>query len=356
MKRKGLSLLLVLLMAFSLVFLTGCGNSNEKVAGDENVEIPQTNEANKLQKVVITEPIRSDLWGPIYLAQTLGFFAEEGIVADFQTITGGDPGAPVLAGEAQFGLRGVDMPMMVTEAGQNVKILASTTQRFPFTFIGQGPEFTTIESLKGQVIAGSTPSGSPTSWVKAVVANAGLDPEKDVEVPMVSSPGYVAAMSNGDIAACAGLTGYQIEMLLKNGGVMLVDGRDPKAFKEIMGSEDYQMYIMFATDKYIAENPETVQSVVTAIAKAIQWQNDHSTEEIVEALLPLFQDREEELLISIKANKDYDIYSIDGKHTETGYQAALKLSKMAGVISEDIPAEKVYDESFLDKAWTQLGK
>ncbi|SET58945.1 NitT/TauT family transport system substrate-binding protein [Natronincola peptidivorans] len=356
MKRKGLLLLLPLLIAFSLVFLTGCGNSNEETAVDGNVEDSQTVESNELQKVVITEPIRSDLWAPIYLAQTLGFFAEEGIEADFQTITGGDPGAPVLAGEADFGLRGVDMPMMVTEAGQDVKILVSTTQRFPFTFIGQGPEFTTIESLKGQVVAGSTPSGSPTSWVKAAVANAGLDPEQDIEVPMVSAPGYVAAMSNGDIAACAGLTGYQTEMLLENGGVMLVDGRNPKAFKEIMGSEDYQMYIMFATDKYIEENPETVQSVVTAVAKAIQWQNESSTEEIVEALLPLFQDREEELLVSIQANKDYDIFSIDGKHTETGYQAALKLSKMAGVISKDIPAEKVYDESFLDNAWAKLGK
>lgn len=354
--KKKVIILLVLLMSVSAFIFTGCQNASEEAAGENAAEAPKTEETAELEKVVITEPIRSDLWGPIYLAQTLGFFAEEGIEADFQTITGGDPGAPVLAGEAQFGLRGVDMPMMVTEAGQDVKILVSTTQRFPFTFIGQGPEFTTIESLKGEVVAGSTPSGSPTSWVKAVVANAGLDPETDVEVPMVSAPGYVAAMSNGDIAACAGLTGYQTEMLLQNGGVMIVDGRDPQEFKEIMGSEDYQMYVMFATDEYIAENPETVQSVITAVAKAIKWQSEHSTEEIVEAMLPLFQDREEELMISIQANKDYDIFSTDGKHTETGYQAALKLSKMAGVITEDIPAEDVYDESFLDEAWTQLNK
>jgi len=350
MKRRTLSLLLVGVLCLSMLAGAGCSKKDASKS--------QTSEAGKteLQKITITEPARGDLWGPIYIAQTQGYFKEAGLDVEFQTVTGGDPGAPVLAGEAQFGFRGIEMPITVVSAGQDVKVLVSTSRKFPYTLIAQGPKFTTIQSLKGQTIAGSTPSGSLTAFIKACVGYGGLDSKTDVSIPNMQSSSYIAAMKNGNVAACCGSNGYIINKLMANGGVMLVDGRDTETFKKIMGSDTYEMYIMFATDKYIKENPETVQKVVTASARGIQWINGHSTEEIVEALLPLFPDRKEELLISVADSKKYGQYSTDGKHTESGYKAALKLSKLAGIITEDIPAEKIYNETFLDNAWKQLGK
>ncbi|MEN6349427.1 MAG: ABC transporter substrate-binding protein [Syntrophomonas sp.] len=348
MRKRGWTLFLGLLLCFAFLTVGGCSKNNDNTSGEAA-------KSGGLQKIIITEPARGDLWAPVYLAQTLGYFKEAGLDAEFQTVTGGDPGAPVLAGEAQFGFRGIEMPIMTVNAGKDVKVLISATQRFPYTFIAQGPKFTTIQSLKGQTIAGSTPSGSLTAFIKACVAYGGLDPITDVNIPNMQSSAYIAAMKNGDVAACCGSNGYVINKLMANGGVMLVDGRDTETFKKIMGSETYEMYIMFATDKYIKENPETVQKVVTASARGLQWVNSHSTEEIVEALLPLFPDRKEELLISVADSKKYGQYSPNGKHTESGYQAALKLSKLAGIITEDIPADKIYNETFLDNAWKQLG-
>ncbi|UNC90846.1 ABC transporter substrate-binding protein [Candidatus Contubernalis alkaliaceticus] len=344
--RKLLYVLVIL--SVLLTMLVGCGNDTTAPNNDQQTA--------SLQEIVITEPARGILWAPVYLAQTLGFFEEAGISVDFQTISGGDPAAAVFSGDAQFGFRGVEMPLMATEAGQNVKILVSTTQRFPYVLMGQGPDFTTVESLRGQVVAGSTPSGSPTAWVKACLIHYGLDPDKDVDLVMTSSSGLIAAMKTGDVVACNGNNGYTIHTLIENDGVILVDGRDISIFKEMMGSETYEMFIMFATDDYIAENPETVQKVVTAVAKGIQWINGHTTEEIVEALAPLFPDREEQLLIEIESAKEYDQFTVDGRHTESGYQAALKLAKGVGAISSDISAAKIYDESFLEKAWEELEK
>ncbi|MDO0821250.1 ABC transporter substrate-binding protein [Desulfosporosinus nitroreducens] len=349
MKRKGFLVSLIVLLGFVMVVLAGCSNK----AGTKTTSGEAT-KTDVLQKITITEPARGDLWAPIYLAQTLGYFKEAGLDVDFQTVTGGDPGAPVLVGEAQFGLRGIEMPLIVTQAGKEVKVLVSTSQKFPYAFIAQGPKFTTIESLKGQVVGASTPSGSPTAWIKACLSYGGLDPSTDVQLPSMQNSAYIAAMKNGNVAAVCGSNGYLVNKLMANGGVMLVDGRDTEVFKKIMGSETYEMYIMFATDKYIKENPETVQKVVTACAKGIQWVNMHSTEEIEEALLPLFPDRREELLISIADSKKYDLYSKDGKHTKTGYQAALKLGEYAGIVTQEVPEEKIYNETFLDTAWNTL--
>ncbi|UNC90849.1 ABC transporter substrate-binding protein [Candidatus Contubernalis alkaliaceticus] len=340
-------LFLLLIAGVLMIMLVGCA---DETASTNNDQKPA-----QLQEIVITEPARGVLWGPIYVAQTLGFFEEAGLTADIQTISGGDPAAAVFSGDAQFGFRGVEMPMMATEAGQNVKILVSTSQRFPYAMIGQGPEFTTVESLKGQVVAGSTPSGSPTAWVKACLAYYGLDPDQDVDLTMVPGPGIISALKTGDVVAGCGWNGSIIQMILENDGVILVDGRDTTVFKEMMGSETYEMYIMFATDEYIAENPETVQKVVTAVAKGIKWIDEHTIEEIAEALAPFFMD-EETLLIDIEEAKKYEQFTVDGKHTESGYQAALKLAKSVGAISSDIPVDKIYDESFLDKAWEEIGR
>ena len=61
-----------------------------------------------LEKIVFTEDVRGYHWAPAYLAQTLGYFKEEGLDAEFQTIKGGDATAPVLSGDAQFCLKGVE--------------------------------------------------------------------------------------------------------------------------------------------------------------------------------------------------------------------------------------------------------
>ena len=43
-----------------------------------------------------------------------------------------------------------------------------------------------------------------------------------------------------------------------------------------------------------------------------------------------------------------------GYHSESGYAAAITLTKLAGGISSDLTEEQIFDESFLDTAWETL--
>lgn len=346
--KKLLSFMLVCSILLGSI-LTGCGNTGGDTSGSGNAE--------DKQHLIFTEPARGIHYLVIYLAEGLGYFDEAGLDVEFQTVSGGDPGAPVFAGEAQFGMRGVEMPMTANAQGQGCKILVSALQKFPYALLCK-PEFDSVEDLKGHVVAGTTPSGSPTAWVKACLNYAGLDPELDVEMPMINGPAGLAAFLAGDTEAFCPTSPWEVKQAVDAGARILMDGMDSETFYSVMGSETYEMHMLFATDEYISQNPETVQKVVTAIARAIKWVNEEgrTVEEIAEAVEPLFEGRDEEILYSVQDMKDTDLWTKDGYHTDSGFEAANKMCLMSGLLTEELSADVVYDESFLDNAWAEIGQ
>ena len=117
--KKLLALLLSLTLCLGL--LAGCGQ--QEAAPEEDPSAAQTE--GELEKVVFTEDVRGYHWAPAYLAESLGYFEEEGLDVSFETIKGGDATTPVLSGDAQFCLKGIETALMVNEAGQGCKIVLS---------------------------------------------------------------------------------------------------------------------------------------------------------------------------------------------------------------------------------------
>lgn len=340
--KKTLSLSLAILLLFSLLAACGSPKESSDTPADDS----------SLTPIIFTEPVRAYHWAPAYLAETLGYFKEEGLAAQFQTVTGADASAPLFSGDAHFGLRGIEMALIAAEAGQACKILISTTAQYPYQLIGKGPEITSIEALSGKVIGGGQgPASAPQAFAYALLEQAGVD----ATVVNMMSSAYLAAMKKGDIQAAVSTNPWASKLLLENGGVLLVDGADEAAMQALMGSKSYELFMIFATDAYIAKEPETVQKAVRAMTRAIDWMNKATPEEIATALLPLFEGRYDELLYSATVDKETGLSNETGYHSETGYAAALQLTARSGAIkTTDIPADLVYDEQFLDMAWGEI--
>lgn len=353
--RKLLALLLTLTLALGL--LAGCGQTQptETEQTDETAA-NQTENTGDLQKIVITEDVRGYHWAPAYLAQTLGYFAEEGLDAEFQTIKGGDASAPVLSGDAQFCLKGIETALMLNEAGQGCKIILSATQKYPYQLVGASEEYSTIESLKGQVVAGglSTNSG-PYSFAKACIASAGMDPDSDVNVTTMASSGYAAAIASGSLQGAVATNPWSAKMLSDAGAVVIVDGTDEAVIEKIIGSASYELFTVITSDALIESDPELVQKAVNAMVKAMQWMEQASPEEIAEQLSTLFDGaQEEELLYDAQYDKEHEVANYTGYHTASGFQAGVELTKLAGGITGDPTEDQIYDESFLDDAWQSV--
>lgn len=347
--KKYLALVLALVMALGLC---ACGAAAEEPAQEE---ANQTEQTGDLEKIVITEPVRGYHWAPVYLAQTLGYLAEEGLEAEFQSVSGTPPFAALFSGDAQFTLVGIESAMIVNEKGQGAKVLASTSEKYPYSLIGATEDYTTLESLRGGIVAGGVnTSGGPYSFAMACMNYAGLTPETDVSVITMASVGYAAAIEAGELQAAVSTNPWGAKALLDNGGQVIVDGTDDAAIQDIIGSASYELFVLMTSDEYLSTNPETVQKVMNAVAKAMQWMENATPEEIAENLLPLFEGAEEELLYDAQYDKERSITSYTGYHTESGFQAALNLSKLAGDITGDLTEDQIYDETFLDKAWENL--
>ena len=350
--KKLLALLLTLTLALGL--LAGCGQTQS--TEPEQTEETTTNQSENtgdLQKIVITEDVRGYHWAPAYLAQTLGYFAEEGLDAEFQTIKGGDASAPVLSGDAQFCLKGIETALMLNEAGQGCKIILSATQKYPYQLMGASEEYSTIESLKGQVVAGglSTNSG-PYSFAKACIASAGMDPDSDVNVTTMASSGYAAAIASGSLQGAVSTNPWSAKMLADNGAVVIVDGTDDAVIEKIIGSASYELFTVITSDALIDSDPELVQKAVNAMVKAMQWMETATPEQIAEKLAPLFDGAQEgELLYDAQYDKEHQVANYTGYHTASGFQAGVNLTKLAGGITGDPTEDQIYDESFLDDAW-----
>ena len=348
--KKYLALLLALVMALGLC---ACGGGAAEEPAQE--EANQTEQTGDLEKIVITEPVRGYHWAPVYLAQTLGYLAEEGLEAEFQSVSGTPPFAALFSGDSQFTLVGIESAMIVNEKGQGAKVLASTSQKYPYSLIGATEDYTTLESLRGGIVAGGVnTSGGPYSFAMACMNYAGLTPETDVSVITMASVGYAAAIEAGELQAAVSTNPWAAKILLDNGGQVIVDGTDDAAIQDIIGSASYELFVLMTSDEYLSTNPETVQKVMNAVAKAMQWMENATPEEIAANLLPLFEGAEEELLYDAQYDKERSITSYTGYHTESGFQAALNLSKLAGDITGDLTEDQIYDETFLDKAWENL--
>ena len=332
--KKLLALLLTLTLSLGL--LAGCGGPSEPAPEEEPTSAQSgTEDKGDLQKIIFTEQIRGYHWAPAYLAQTLGYFAEEGLDAEFQTIKGGDATTAVLSGDAQFCLKGIETALMVNEAGQGCKVILSATQKYPYQLIGANESYSTLDSLKGKAIAGGLSANSgPTSFIKACVNSAGLNADTDVSLPNVASSGYLAAMDQDEIQAAVSTNPWSAKQLLDAGGVVIVDGTDDAEIESIIGSSSYELFTVITSDALIQSDPELVQKAVNAMAKAMQ----------------------EELLYDAQYDQERKVASFTGYHTKSGFEAAVSLTKLAGGITGDPTEEQIYDESFLDKAWETLEK
>lgn len=322
-----------------LLFVTACGNSSN-VSGTNK-------SSDKLTKVRVTEPVRGVLWGPVHVANELGYFKEEGLDVELITLKTDTPTAPVLAGEADFGLFGPEMILRLNEQGQGVKLLLSTTHKYPYSLLSSS-DITEVSQLKGKSVNGADSGSSPRQFVRAAIANAGLDPDNDVTYTNLPNSGLIAAIEKGDIKATYASPEAR-QKLLDNGANLLEDIYDKEVHKAILGSDKYEMYITFTTDKFIKENPEVVQKYVNAIYKAILWTNNHSSKEIADVLKPSFKELEN-LESVVKEIKDNDIFSTDGSFSDDGYKAINKIAKEAKITHDFVPREKTIDDSFLKKA------
>lgn len=327
--KKRLSLtLMILTLCFSV--LAGCGGDSAAV------------------KVKIGEVTRSVFYAPEYVALSQDFFKEEGLDVELQTIPGGDKTmTALLSGAIDVALVGPETSIYVYQQGADDPVItfAQLTQRDGTFLFARTPdaEFN-WDKVKNSTFLGQRKGGMPQMAGAFTLFNKGIDAEKDLTL-----------IQNIDFANIAGAfasgTGDYVQLFEPQASIFESEGRG-QVVASFGVESGYLPYTTFMSKQsYISKNGDTVQKFTNAIQRAQQWVKEHSPEEIADAVLPYFEKTDRAIVISaIKRYKEQDTYAVNPVVDNEEWNNLLDVMENAGELKERVPADKIVNNSFAEKA------
>ena len=181
-----------------------------------------------------------------------------------------------------------------------------------------------------------------------VLKNHNIIPGKDVYVDTSVQFALMAGAFTGGDADYVALFEPTASMLEKEGkGYVLASiGKDS-------GEIPYTAY--FAKKSYIEKNPEIIQKFTNAIYRGQVWVENHSPEEVAEAIKPSFPDTDIELLTNVvKRYKEIDAWCKDPILKKESLDLLQKVIQIAGELKMAAPHEKIVDNSYAMKAMENI--
>lgn len=140
--------IIISLIAFLIIALIAIGVLNKK----ENKEVKE------LKKITISEVAHSIFYAPLYVADSKGFFKEEGLDVKIVLTSGADAvAASVFSGDAQIGFCGSEQSIYIYNGGEKDYLVnfAGLTKRDGSFIVSRDNKKFKIEDLKGKhIIAG----------------------------------------------------------------------------------------------------------------------------------------------------------------------------------------------------------
>ncbi|AJD42530.1 ABC transporter substrate-binding protein [Rhizobium sp. SEMIA 4085] len=205
------------------------------------------------------------------------------------------------------------------------------------------------ETIKGAKIGITAPGSSSDFFVRYYLQRNNLSADDISLIGVGSGAAAVAALEQGKVDLLVNYDPAATFIEAKGVGKILIDARSDEGAKQIYGGI-YPTSVLYATQVYIDENPETIQKVTNATVKALAWMNTHSAEEIVEKLPKEFISGDRDTYVKAVQNAK-PIFSVDGKFSEVDTQTPLAVLKSFNekVAAATIDLSKTYTNAFVDK-------
>ncbi|MBQ7264877.1 MAG: ABC transporter substrate-binding protein [Firmicutes bacterium] len=261
---------LALLLSAAMLF-TAC---SKNTSSSDNAQAPSGESKGYKLKISYNGSLCE---APTQMADTLGFFAAEGLDYEMVRVDAAQMAEAVGSGkvDAGFGLLGKFMQPIV-ENGLDMKITAGIHTGCTRILVPQDSDIKTVADLKGKVV-GTTGLGAaaPTIITRRALLHAGLDgteTTKDVEFKVFGGAELAQALENGAVDAIAN-SDPQAAIAQKEYNLRaLVDTATTDDFK------DEYCCISFVTGKTAQEHPEEAAKFTRAVLKAAQWVENHKDE------------------------------------------------------------------------------
>lgn len=311
MKRIIITLFLAVVTAVTLPFaLIGCGKS-------EGV-------------IKINEVTHSVFYAPLYLADSLGYFADENIKIELTNGGGADSTmAAVLSGAADVGFCGPEAAVYVAIGGSNdaPKVFGQLTKRDGSFLVGRKaePNFD-WKSLEGKEILAGRKGGVPAMTfeytLKSLSVTAKLN--YDVAFNMMTS-----AFESGIADYCTMFEPVASQYQAAGKGCIVA------SVGEQSGEIPYTCFM--AKQSYIDANSDKVEGLLRAVTKAVKYINETDSLTVAKKLTAYFDGTSlEALKASVENYKSIDAWVTDMAMKESAYERLLDVIESAGELEKRV--------------------
>lgn len=253
---RGTTSRVVAVMAICAVALTGCGRS----ASDST--------HGGTAQMTIALGASTPVFGAAYLANTLGYFKDEGLDVKLMENTGVNTANLVATGEADLAAFSVPSALVLTQQGKQTTFLAFGAGASAAASLVGAAGITSPDQLRGQRI-GALGKGS-IPYAAAIAYNNHFHLKAQIVV-LPDNATIAGALASGQIKGATGAIS-NFQALLRDGkAVSLVDaGTDPQAFREAFG-EDYPAGGYFALKSSVRKRPEEYAKAIRALYRATMY-------------------------------------------------------------------------------------
>lgn len=297
----------------------------------------------------INEVTHSVFYAPMYLADALGYYEEEGFEAEFTNGGGADNTmAAVLSGSADVGFCGPEAALYIVIGGStdSPKVFGQLTKRDGSFLVARTPEPDFEWSdLEGKEILAGRKGGVPAMTFEYVIEELGVNASLNYDVDF----NYMtAAFESGIADYCTMFEPTASDYEAEGKGYIVA------SVGEQSGEIPYTCFA--ARQSYIDENPDKIEGLLRAVTKAIKFTMENDVATIAGYLTAYFDGTSEESLAnSVQAYKDIDAWVTNMAMEESAFTRLQDVIENSGELERRVDfdelihtdaAQKVYEEVY----------
>lgn len=296
-----------------------------------------------LKEIKVAEVTHSIFYAPQYLADSLGYFKEEGLDVEFILTPGADKvTAAVLSGDVQIGFCGSEATIYVYNNGEKDYLVnfAGLTKKDGSFLVGRDEiKNFSIEDLKGKHIIAGRKAGMPAMTLEYAINQGGLNTSElnfDTSYDFSATSGAFIG-GDGDFVALFEPTATN---LVKQGYGHIV-----ASVGELGGVVPYTAYN--ARKSYIEENEDVMKEFSNAINKALEYTHNHTAKEVAENISTYFPDSSiNDLEVMVQNYMNIDAWFDNTYIEEKDFEHIQDIVENANELEKRAPYDKLVTTKF----------
>ncbi len=300
----------------------------------------------------INEVTHSVFYAPLYLADSLGYFAEENIKIELTNGGGADNVmSAVLSGDADIGFCGPEAALYVLIGGSNdvPTVFGQLTKRDGSFLVSRKPEpnFQWTD-LKGKEILAGRKGGVPAMTFEYVLKNNNMKDGVDVNLNYdVAFNLMTSAFEAGTADYCTMFDPVAYEYEAAGKGYVVA------SVGEASGEVPYTCFM--AKNSWLQKNGETAEGFLRAVTKAVKYVNETPSATVAPYLTKYFEGiAESSLAASVERYKAIDSWRTELSMTEDSFNRLQDIIDYAGELERRATLAELVNNDYAKKVYKEI--